>query len=115
VYCAGYHHESNKATKEYQRDKKAFMSAYTESDKAQLAKEARRTERSLLQARKDRRDSRIVGLPPHKMSYRIFKLRLPGSSYQRACDPHHIDNLNLVRSVKENDSGWATFLLSFLC
>lgn len=109
VYCADYHYESNKATKEYQRDQKAFMSAYTGSDTAQRAKEARCTERSRLQAETDRRAERTVGLPPHKIPYRIFKLRFPGSSYQRAYDPHHIDNPDFDRSVKENDSGWATF------
>jgi hypothetical protein len=100
VYCAGYHYVSNRATKEYQRDKKAFMSAYTESDTAQRAQEARRAEHSRRQAKTDRRDSRTVGLPPHMIPYRIFKLRFPGSSYQRACDPHHIDNLDFGRSVK---------------
>ena len=115
VYCAGHRSESNKAAKQHQRDIKAFVSAYIESDTTQRAKEARRTERSLIQAKKDRRDFRTVGLPPHKMSYRIFKLRFPASSYQRACDPHHIDNLNFGRSVKANDSGWATILLSFFC
>ena len=107
VYCAGYHHESNKAKKEYQRNKKASVSADTASD--------RRTERSLVQAKQHRRDSCTVGLTPHKTSCRLFKLRFPGSSYQRACDPHHIDNLDFGRWVKENDSGWATFLLSIFC
>jgi hypothetical protein len=104
VYCAGYHYESNKATKEYQRDKKAFMPSYTESDTSQRAQEARRAEHSRRQAKTDRRNSRTVGLPPHKIPYRIFKLRFHGSSYQRACDPHHIDNLDFGLSVKENDS-----------
>ena len=100
VYCAGYHHESNNATKEYQRDKRAFMSAYIESDKVLRAKEARRTERNRRRANADRQDSRTMP----KMSYCLFKLRFPGSSYQRACDPHHIDNLDFGLSVKENDS-----------
>jgi hypothetical protein len=47
VYCAGYHHESNKAKKEYQRNKKASVSADTASD--------RRTERSLVQGKQHRR------------------------------------------------------------
>ena len=98
VYCAGHRSESNKAAKQHQRDIKAFVSAHIESDTTQRAKEARRTERSLIQAKKDRRDFRTVGLPPHKMSYRIFKLRFPASSYQRACDPHHVDNTPLLRA-----------------
>jgi hypothetical protein len=61
------------------------------------------------------RGNSTVGLTPHKTSCRLFKLRFPGSTYQRACDPHHIDNLDFGRWVKENDSGWATFLLSIFC
>jgi hypothetical protein len=65
--------------------------------------------------RDNSKTSRTVGLAPHKTSCRLFKLRFPGSSYQRACDPHHIENLDFGRWVKENDSGWATFLLTFFC